>query len=117
MMDDSRKLPQPTMTREEFTRAYAARKIRVQIDARRAAQYVSQRLWLPLVRLPILGGGVALALIRHWWLGLALFLLGLALPWIIKRTAPNFVLTQTFQDDETYRDAVQREIIRITPVE
>ena len=114
-MNESSKLPPPAMTREEFTRAYAAGQVRVQIDPKRAARYVSQRLWLPLVRLPILGSGVALALIRHWWIGLALFLLGLALPWLIRKTAPNFVLTQTFQDDETYRDAVQREIIRITP--
>lgn len=108
-------LPPPAMTREEFTRAYAAGQVHVQIDPKRAARYVSQRLWLPLVRLPILGSGLALVLIRHWWIGLALFLFGLALPWLVKRTAPNFVLTQTFQDDDTYRDAVQREIIRITP--
>ena len=51
------------MTHTEFRNAYAAGRIRVDIDPGQAARYSSARLLLPFIMLPLLGTGVALALI------------------------------------------------------
>jgi hypothetical protein len=48
------------VTHDEFAEAYRAGSIRVEIDRAAAARYMSGRLLLPLVMLPILGIGVAL---------------------------------------------------------
>jgi len=46
--------------------------IRIDIDRRVAARFVSRRLLLPLVMLAVLGAGTALALSGWVWSGLAI---------------------------------------------
>jgi hypothetical protein len=63
--------------------------------------------------LPVLGGGVALALIGWIWTGLAVIVLGFVLPRLIKRSAPHFLLTQALQDERLYRDLVAAAVLKI----
>ncbi len=63
---------------------------------------LSARLLLPLLTLPILGIGVALALIGWLWTGLTMIALGFIVPRLIKRSAPHFLLTQMLEDAQQY---------------
>lgn len=102
------------MTHDEFLRAYQAGNVKVDIDPADAARYLSARLLLPLVMLPILGVGVALALTGWIWTGLAIIAAGILAPRLIKRSAPRFLLTQAIQDERVYREVTQSNILRIS---
>jgi hypothetical protein len=97
----------------EFIEAYRAGSIRVQVDRAAAARYVSGRLLLPLVMLPVLGVGVALALTGWVWTGLALIGGGTLAPILIKRAAPHFVITQALQDRAFYDDVAASGLLQI----
>jgi len=102
------------MTHDEFLRAYQAGNVKVDIDPADAARYLSARLLLPLVMLPILGVGVALALTGWIWTGLAIIAVGILAPRLIKRSAPRFLLTQAIQDERVYREVTQSNILQIS---
>ena len=104
------------MTHSEFIDAYGKRKIKVEIDPAAAARYLSARLLLPLVILPVLGAGVALALTGWIWSGLTIIAIGIIAPRMIKRSAPHFVLTQALQDEQIYREVTGTNILRVFPV-
>ena len=86
------------MTHAEFVAAYQRGEIRVEIDPRGAARFVSARLLLPFVALPVLGMGVALALIGWIYTGLSIIAIGFVAPRLIKRGAPSFILPHALQD-------------------
>ena len=85
------------MTHREFIDAYRAGQLRVEIEPPAAARYLSARLLLPFVALPVLGCGVALALVGWLWTGLAVLAAGVAIPRLIRRSAPHFLLTQALE--------------------
>lgn len=103
------------MNHAEFVGAYGAGKIKVDIDPRNAARYISARLLLPLVMMPVIGIGIALALTGWIWAGITVLALGIIVPRLIKRSAPHFVLTQALEDERIYREVMQSDILRITP--
>lgn len=93
------------MTHAEFVDAHRAGKLSVQVDKIAAARMVSARLMLPLILLPILGLGVALALVGHLFAGGAIFLAALALRYAVRRSAPGFVLQRALKDEAFYLQA------------
>jgi hypothetical protein len=105
------------MTYAEFVEAYREGAIRVDVDRREAARFVSRRLLLPLVMLPVLGAGTALALSGRVWSGLAIIAVATLAPFMIKRSAPHFVLTQALEDPRFYEDAQAAGALRIREVE
>jgi hypothetical protein len=105
------------MTHAQFIEAYRDGRIRVEIDPGAASRYLSARLLLPFVMLPLLGCGVALALVGWLWTGLAILAAGVAVPRLIKRSAPHFLLTQALEDARTYDDVTQAGILRVHAVE
>jgi len=104
------------MTHTEFVAAYARGEIRVEIDPKAAARHLSARLLLPFVMMPVVGIGIALALIGSFFLGLAIIALGIIIPQLIKRSAPHFLLTQALEDAGVYEEATRSELLRVTPV-
>ena len=94
------------MTHAEFVAAYHAGAIRVDVDPRAAARYLSARLLLPLFMLPVLGIGVALALTGWLWTGLSIIGAATIAPILIKRSARHFVITQALEDGKFYDDAM-----------
>ena len=104
------------MTHSEFVTAYTRGEIKVEIDPPGAARFLSARLLLPLVMLPVLGLGVGLALIGWYLTGLAIVAAGIVVPRLIKRSAPHFIMTQALQDAAIYDEAVRAGILRATPV-
>ena len=104
------------MTHTEFVAAYARGEIRVEIDPKAAARHLSARLLLPFVMMPVVGIGIALALIGSFFLGLAIIALGIIIPQLIKRSAPHFLLTQALEDAGVYEEATRSQLLRVTPV-
>jgi len=104
------------VTHSEFVAAYARGEIRIEIDPKGAARHLSARLLLPFVMMPVVGLGVALALIGWFFLGFAVIALGIIVPQLIKRSAPHFLLTQALQDGAVYEEATRSELLRVTPV-
>ena len=104
------------MTHAEFRDAVDHGRIKVEVDPIAAEKYLSARLLLPIVILPVLGVGVALALSGWIWTGLAVIAIGIVAPRLIKRSAPGFVLTQALENERAYKEATRTKLLRITPV-
>lgn len=101
------------MTHTGFLDAHRNGTLRVTVDPQLAARYLSARLLLPLMMMPVLGIGVALALSSLVWVGLAVIALGVILPRLIKRSAPHFLMMQALRDEKLYLELTQAGIIRI----
>ena len=101
------------MTHVEFVSAHRNGTLRVRVDPKLASRYISARLLLPFMMLPVLGAGVALALIGWVWSGLAVIALGIVLPRLIKRSAPHFLLTQALRDENLYRELIAAGVLNI----
>ena len=103
------------MNHSEFIDAYRAGRITVQFDAKASARFLSARLMLPLFMLPVVGIGVALALIGWLWTGLAVIAIGIIAPRLIKRGASHFLLTQMLDDAVLYDEVMRAGIMHIQP--
>ena len=103
------------MNHSEFTAAYARGEIKVEIDPKSAARYLSARLLLPFVMMPVLGVGVALALTGWIFTGLAVIAAGIIAPQVIKRGAAHFILTRALQDAAVYDEVTPAGLMRISP--
>ena len=104
------------MTYTEFLSAYRDGRITVELDRTRAGTFLSARLLLPVLILPLLGAGVALALLGWLWTGLLVIALGMVVPRLIKRSAPHFLLTQMLSDEKLYADVQRAGILRVSQV-
>lgn len=100
------------MTHADFVAAVRSGNARVSVDAKSAAQQLSARLLLPFVLLPVMGLGVALAIVGHWIVGGLVFLAALALRYAVRRSAGGFVLQRALADERFYAEAVQAGLIR-----
>ena len=101
------------MTHEEFVAAYRTGRVRVHIDREAAARFVAGRAMLPLVLLPILGLGVALAMVGYVWSGVAVFLVALLIRFLVKRSSEGFLLWRALRDAEFYRQVLAARVLRI----
>jgi hypothetical protein len=101
------------MNHAEFVAAYRDGRVRVTMDRKRAARFVSGRLLLPFVAMPVLGIGTALALTGWIWTGFAVIAAGIVVPQVIKRSAPHFVLAQSVADARFYAEAVQARVFSV----
>jgi len=104
------------MTHSEFTAAYARGEIKIEIDPKEAARFISARLLLPFVMMPVLGIGVALALLGWIFTGLAVIALGIIAPRLIKRSAPHFVFQQALNDPAVYEVVTKSGLLRVVPI-
>jgi hypothetical protein len=104
------------MTHAEFVAAYAHGEVKVEVDPRGAARHLSARLLLPFVMMPVLGIGVALALVGWVFSGFAIIALGIIAPQLIKRSAPHFLLTQALGNAAVYEEVTRSGLVRVTPV-
>lgn len=104
------------MNHREFVAAYGRGEIRVEVDPKGAARFLSERMLLPFVTMPVLGLGVALALIGWIFTGLGILALGIVVPRLIKRSAPHFVFQSALEDGRAYAELTRTEVLRVTPV-
>ena len=101
------------MTHEEFVAAYQAGRLRVTIDRAAAARFVTGRAMLPLVLLPVLGFGVALALVGYIVTGTLVFLGALLLRFVVRRSSDGFLLWRALRDAEFYGQVVAAQVLAV----
>jgi hypothetical protein len=101
------------VTHEEFVAAYRAGRVRVTIDRAAAARFVSGRAMLPLVMLPLLGFGVALALVGYIVTGAIIFVAALALRTLVKRSSDGFLLWRALRDGDFYEQVRAPQVLNI----
>ena len=105
--------PQPAPAHAEFVAAYRAGRAKVAIDRAGAARFVSARMLLPFVLLPLLGAAVALALLGHFVIGALLFVVTLVLRQAVRASGQGFVLSRALADAEFYRTVCAAGIVRV----
>ena len=105
------------MTHSEFTAAYARGEIKVEVDPKGAARFLSARLLLPLIMMPVVGIGVALALVGWLFTGLLVIVLGIIAPRLIKRAAPHFVFQQALNDPAIYEEVTKSGLLRVVRID
>jgi hypothetical protein len=93
-----------TLTHSELVAAYTSGRLRVNIAPKQAAEFLSRRMLLPWVLLPVFGAGVALAIVGHWIIGLIVFLIGLGLRWLTRATAPGYIMQRILADGAFYEE-------------
>jgi hypothetical protein len=101
------------MTHAEFVAAYREGRLTVHIDAKAAAQLVSQRMMLPLILLPFFGLAVGLALVGQLGAGIVLFLLAFGFRFFVRSSARGFVLARSLEDPRFYQQALDAGILRL----
>ena len=101
------------MTHEEFVAAYHAGRVRVTINRAAAARFVSGRAMLPLVMLPLLGFGIALALVGYLVTGALVFVAALLLRYLVKRSSDGFLLWRALRDGEFYAQVRAAQVLAI----
>ena len=102
---------------DEFVSSGAAASQCAQPDDLAAARFLSARLLLPFFQMPVLGAGVALALVGWIYSGLAIIALGVIAPRLIKRSAPHFLLQNALEDERIHDELMRQNIMRVSPGE
>ena len=105
------------MTHAEFVTAFRAGRARAIVDRRAAARFVSARMLLPVVLLPILGVAVALALVGHYVWGLFVFVLAFAFRALVRASSQGLVVTRALEEPRFYEEARAAGLLRGEPLE
>ncbi len=105
--------PPLSLSHREFVTAVHDGSIIVTFDPKSAARFLSTQLLLPLFMMPVLGLGVALALVGWMWTGLLVIALGIIVPRLIKRGAPRFLLQQALEDENVYQNLLRANTMQI----
>jgi len=101
------------MTHAEFVAAYEAGRIRVSVNRYAASRFVASHAMLPLVLLPVLGLGVALALLGYIVTGTLIFLGALLLRLVVRRSSGGFILWRALRDADFYRQVKAARVLSI----
>ena len=101
------------VSHEEFRAGLPAGRFRVVVDPKLARRYVSQRLMLIVVLMPLIGIGIALALIGRTWLGAFLVFLGVALNRVLMWQAPKILLQMATRDGRVYDYVTQNGLMEV----
>ena len=101
------------MTHDDFVAAYEAGRIRVSVNRDAASRFVARHAMLPLVLLPVLGLGVALALVGYIVTGTLIFLGALLLRFIVRRSSGGFIVWRALHSAEFYRQVTAAKVLSI----
>lgn len=101
------------LSHDQFRTGLPLGRYRVIVNPALAPKYVQHRLWMKMLLLPVLGIGVALGVSGHVWAGLALVLVGVVTPRVIRRKAPEILLHLATRDRDIYREAIDHEIMEV----
>jgi hypothetical protein len=98
---------------EEFRRGAPVGRYQLIVNPEKAQKYVRHRLFVVGISLPLLGIGAALAISGYLWAGLPMVLVGFVLPRVIKAHAPKILLHLAINDEKTYFEAMEYEILEV----
>ena len=103
----------PYVSHEEFRAGLPAGRFRVVVDPKLARRYVSQRLMLLVVLMPVIGVGIALALTGRTWTGAALVAAGVVLNRVVMWQAPKILVQMASRDPAVYDFATQNGLLEV----
>lgn len=98
---------------DEFRSGLPGGRFRLVVDPELARRYVSQRLLLVVFITPIIGVGLALALMRHTWSGALLVAAGVLLHRLVQWQAPRILLHLALRDAAVYEHVTQNGIMEV----
>lgn len=98
---------------EEFREGLAAGRFRVVVDPKLARRYVSQRLLLVVLVMPVIGLGIALALLGARWSGALLVAGGVLFHRVVMWQAPHILLHMASRDPKVYAHATQQGLMEV----
>lgn len=98
---------------EDFRAGLPAGRFRVVIDPKQARRYLARRLMLMVFVLPVIGVGLALALVGMTWPGALLVFAGVALNRATMWQAPKLVLNLAARDPSVYAYVTQNGIMEV----
>lgn len=104
------------VSHDEFRSGLPNGRFRVIVNQKFARGYVSQRLWLVPVVLPIIGVGAALALLGFTVAGGVLVVIGIGLNRAVVWNAGKILLYLAGRDRSTYEFATQHGIMEVRRV-
>ena len=101
---------------EDFRSGLPAGRFRVIVDPKLARRYVSQRLLLIVLVLPLIGVGMALALTGRPWPGALLVAAGVLLNRVVMWQSGRIVLYLAMHDAKSYEQVTQHGIMEVRRV-
>lgn len=112
--DTSAKTSSPIyVSHQEFRAGLPAGRFRLIVNPERAQKYVKQRLFVVGISLPLIGIGTALSLSGYPWAGFPLIIVGALAHRVIKAHAAKILLHLALQDEKTYLEAMEYEILEV----
>ena len=103
----------PYVAFEEFRAGLAAGRFRVVVDPKLARRYVAQRLLLIVLLMPLIGIGIALALIGARWTGALMVAAGVLLHRLLMWQAPHILLHMAARDAAVYEHATRNGLLEV----
>lgn len=97
----------------EFRRGLPAGHFRLIVNPERARKFVRHRLLMMPVTIAMAGIGIALALSKMPWWGLGLIAAAVLLNRLVRLQAPKILLYLATQDEKTYFEAMEFEILEV----
>jgi hypothetical protein len=97
----------------EFVEGYRSGALKVHVDRKGAASFISARMLLPFILLPVFGVAVALALAGYLIAGIAVFAFGFLFRYFVRASSHGFVLVRALNQAKFYREAVAAGVIRL----
>ena len=97
----------------EFRRGLPAGHFRLIVNPDRARKFVRHRLLLMPVTVAMAGVGIALALSQMPWWGLGLICAAVLLNRLVRLQAAKILLHLATQDEKTYFEAMEFEILEV----
>ena len=101
------------MTHMQFVAGLQSGRLQARIDAKAAARFVSSRMLLPWLLLPLFGTAVALALSGRIAWGASVLVATIALRWLAARTSAGYVLQRAGSDARFYAEVRAAGILGI----
>lgn len=97
----------------EFRAGLPAGRFHVIVNPKLARRYVAQRLLLLVVVMPVIGVGIALALMGRTWIGASLVAVGVLLNRITLWQAPALLLQMAARDPAVYDFVTQNGVMEV----
>ena len=98
---------------EEFMTGLPVGRYRLIVNPERSYKYVRHRMFLNGISIPLLGTGVALALVGYMWPGVIICLFAWGLRRFVKSQAPKILLHLVQQDAKVYYESLEFEIMEV----
>ena len=101
------------MTHTQFVAGLQSGRLQARIDPKAAARFVSARMLLPWLLLPLFGTAIALALSGRFAWGAGVLIAAIALRWLAASTSTGYVLHRAIGDARFFDDAFSAGVLQI----